>query len=80
MPMLLVAFMLRNYDNLFMMMLTQMACKQLGMNIVEYLVPIFKVKKKLNEINKEYKNVISKFFIWTKIKGVDDHNQDDSQQ
>jgi len=53
-PMLLVAFYIRNYDNLFMMMLTQMAGKQIILNLLEYFTPIFKVRGKLNDIKDKF--------------------------
>jgi hypothetical protein len=61
MPMLLVAFMVKSYDNLFMMMATQMAGKQILMNLLEYLIPILKVKKNLTALNEKYNVIQGKF-------------------
>lgn len=44
-PMLFIAFDYRNernYDDLFSLMLTQMAFKQVGLNVVEIVLPILK--------------------------------------
>ena len=71
--MLIIAFMLRNYENLFIMMATQMAFKQLGMNIFEYALPyIGTVKKKITQVNQDYKkSVIVPFFGWTRLLGAE---------
>ena len=51
-PLLLVAFYTRMYEDLFTMLLTQMACKQIGLNIIEYLKPILTIKPKLKNCKK----------------------------
>ena len=59
MPLLLVAFYIRNYDNLFMMMFSQMAFKQIGANLAEYFMPLFKVSGKLKVLDEKYKETLS---------------------
>lgn len=61
MPMLIVAFYSQNYDNLFMMLFTKMSAKQIGMNIVEYILPILKVRSKAMTVQAEFKDTIEKF-------------------
>ena len=57
-PLLLVAFYTRQYEDLFTMIFSQMACKQIGLNIVEYLKPLLTIKPKINKIKNEYKDCI----------------------
>ena len=59
--MILVAFYSQSYNNLFTMMLTQMAIKQVSYNILEWFTPILKVKSKLNALIEEYKSAIDKY-------------------
>ena len=59
-PMMLVGFDQRNPNRLrdvFNLMLTQMAFKQISSNVVEYYQPILFAKKKLQEHNEEYQEL-----------------------
>lgn len=47
----------RVYD-VFILMLSQMTIKQFGLNIIEYLIPIIKSKKKLENHKKEYADIL----------------------
>ena len=58
MPMLLVAFYTRKYDDLFMMMLSQMAFKQISMNLIEWFLPIITTRKKMVAVREEYDTII----------------------
>lgn len=60
-PMLLVAFYRNNYQNLFIMMFTQMACKQTTYNIIEWLMPIIKTRTKLNKLKQNFQKVLNKY-------------------
>ena len=63
-PMLFIAFdyrNTRNYDDLFSLMLTQMAFKQVGLNVVEIVLPILKQKKVQEELRVEYRDQINEF-------------------
>jgi hypothetical protein len=51
----------RNYHDLFNLMLVQMAVKQVSANVVEYFVPIFLAKGKLEALSEEYRSVIAKY-------------------
>ena len=59
--MLLVAFYTRRYDDLFMMMATQMGFKQISMNLVEWFLPLLTTRKKLIEVEEEFKDVIKPY-------------------
>ena len=60
-PLLLVAFYTRMYEDLFTMIFSQMACKQIGLNIIEYLKPLITIKPKINKIKNEYKEVLDNY-------------------
>ena len=49
----------RNYDDLFQLLLSQLAYKQIGMNVMEYLVPVLTTKKKLEDKILEYKDTLN---------------------
>jgi len=38
-----------------------MACKQVGLNIVEYIKPLLTIKPKINKITAEYQDVIQNY-------------------
>ena len=38
-----------------------MACKQIGLNVVEYIKPLLTIKPKMNKIHSEYKDVIDEY-------------------
>lgn len=59
--MLLVAFYRNNYQNLFVMMFTQMAVKQTTYNIIEWLTPIIKIRRNLNKLKEEFTRVVGTF-------------------
>jgi hypothetical protein len=59
--MLLVAFYTRKYEDLFTMLFTQMACKQVGLNVVEYLKPLLTIKPKIDKIKHEYADVLENY-------------------
>jgi hypothetical protein len=44
-----------NFDELFSLLLTQLAVKQFGVNVVELFLPIFKVKPSIVELQENYK-------------------------
>jgi len=44
-----------NFGQLFSLLLSQLAYKQIGLNIAEYLLPIFKVKPKIRLLEEEFK-------------------------
>lgn len=67
-PLLLVAFYTRMYEDLFTMLFTQMACKQVGLNIVEYLKPLLTIKPKISKINADYQDVIDSYKSGFKIQ------------
>lgn len=87
MPLLLVAFYTTNYNNLFIMMLSQMAFKQTSQNMVEYIIPILKTKKKLDNHQNDYMGMLTKLQVSGKdpnqTVGVNDSHtelvQDDVQ-
>lgn len=63
-PMLFIAFdyrNTRNYDDLFSLMLTQMAFKQVGLNVVEIVLPILKQKTLQHNLREEYREQINEF-------------------
>lgn len=63
-PLLFVAFderNPRNYDDLFQLLLSQLAYKQIGMNVLEYAVPIIYTKKKLLDKFVEYKDLLNQY-------------------
>jgi len=60
-PLLLVAFYTRQYEDLFTMIFSQMACKQIGLNILEYVKPLLTIKPKINKIKNEYKDCINSY-------------------
>jgi hypothetical protein len=63
-PLILVAFdtrNARNYDDLFSLLLTQMAYKQIAMNLIEYLTPILRVKKKLDAIQVHFRKTLEDY-------------------
>ena len=63
-PMLFIAYDFRNtrnYDDLFSLMLTQMAFKQVGLNVVEIVLPILKQKGVQQKLREEYREVINEF-------------------
>ena len=47
----------RVYD-VFILMLSQMTIKQFGLNIIEYVIPIIKSKKKLENHKNEYADIL----------------------
>ena len=49
----------RNYDDLFQLLLSQLAYKQIGMNVMEYLVPVLTTKKKLEDKILEFKDTLN---------------------
>lgn len=60
----MVAFDTRNarkYDDLFSLLLFQMAFKQIGLNLVEYFTPILRVKKKLDFIQDHFRSTLIKY-------------------
>jgi len=59
--MMIVAFYSQNYDNLFMMLFTKMAAKQISINVLEYAIPILRVKPKLKLLNIEYADTLEEF-------------------
>jgi hypothetical protein len=61
--MVLVAFYRKDFSNLFIMMLTQMACKQTSYNVLELIMPIIKGKSKLNKLKKMFKESIDLFTV-----------------
>ena len=57
-PMIFIALDYRNpgnFDELFSLLLTQLAVKQFGVNVVELFLPIFKVKPSIVELQENYK-------------------------
>lgn len=63
-PLLYVAFderNPRNYDDLFQLLLAQLAYKQTGLNVMEYIKPIITTKKKLTDLYQDYKNQLNKY-------------------
>lgn len=43
------------------MIFSQMACKQIGLNIIEYIKPLITIKPKINKIKNEYKEVLDNY-------------------
>lgn len=63
-PMLWVGFDYRNkrnYFDLFMLMTTQMAFKQIGMNLMEYFMPILLIRPKLNAVIEKFGAIVDRF-------------------
>jgi len=43
------------------MIFSQMACKQIGLNILEYVKPLLTIKPKINKITNQFKDVINDY-------------------
>ena len=43
------------------MIFSQMACKQIGLNILEYVKPLLTIKPKINKIINQFKDVINDY-------------------
>jgi hypothetical protein len=60
-PYFLVAFYIQRYEDLFIMLFSQMACKQVAANVVEYLKPLWTVKPKLAVLDHEFADCLKSF-------------------
>lgn len=60
-PLFLVAFYTRRYEDLFIMMCSQMACKQIALNVLEWLKPVLTIKPKLQRLNQQYAATIKEY-------------------
>mmetsp|Transcript_28020 Transcript_28020/g.42370 ORF Transcript_28020/g.42370 Transcript_28020/m.42370 type:complete len:293 (-) Transcript_28020:820-1698(-) len=61
-PLLFIAVDTRNkrsYDNIFYLMLSQMAFKQILINFIEYWMPIIKVRGPLNDLKEDYSDLFN---------------------
>jgi hypothetical protein len=56
--MFIVAFYSQDFGNLFMMLFTKMAAKQISMNVWEWIVPIIRVKPKLRILQEKFQHVL----------------------
>ena len=63
-PLIFVAFDPRNaanYDDLFSLLMTQLAFKQVGMNLVEYFLPIIQLEKPINELRAKFASSLNNY-------------------
>ena len=63
-PLIFVAFDPRNaanYDDLFSLLMTQLAFKQVGMNLVEYFLPIIQLEKPINELRTKFASSLNNY-------------------
>ena len=63
-PLIFVAFDPRNaanYDDLFSLLMTQLAFKQVGMNLVEYFLPIMQLEKPINELRTKFASSLNNY-------------------
>ena len=56
-----MAFYIQRYEDLFIMLFSQMACKQVAANVVEYLKPLWTVKPKLTALDHEFVDCLKHF-------------------
>lgn len=56
-----MAFYIQRYEDLFIMLFSQMACKQVVANVVEYLKPLWTVKPKLAALDREFADCLKSF-------------------
>ena len=56
-----MAFYIQRYEDLFIMLFSQMACKQVAANVVEYLKPLWTVKPKLTALDHEFADCLKHF-------------------
>lgn len=66
----------RNFVDLFYLLLTQMAIKQLFFNYVEYQIPRFMAKDKLEEHNERYHDILEKYKEFSQRDASKNVNED----
>jgi len=59
----------KNYHDLFNLMLTQMAVKQISANLIEYLQPLLLSRKKLIALEEEYEGLLKQYGEPERVEG-----------
>jgi len=63
-PLMYIAFDPRNnqnYDELFQLLLTQLAVKQLSRSLIDYLKPLLTVHNKVMKLQSEFKETLNQY-------------------